>query len=396
MSVARTARFALVVAFLAAYATAALADYFDPDQTYSSLSSSVSFSTDRYLGQGTAVADGRVIFPPAAESASRVGIYDPNANSGTGSFTLSTLSVPNAEYSYYTSALMLDGRVCFVPYFKDDVAVFDPATDSLEYFPTGSTMDRKYNGGVTANDGRIIMAPYDENGVGVFDPTVDPPTFTKFTFTTHPSASGDNAYEGAAKAGNGKIVFAPYKQSTPVGIFDPETNTFSTVPHGAQSSGALFSGAAAAYGGKVVLAPVGPNDSIAVYDPDTEQVTLTPHGQGTNAFHGAASRVYDGKVILAPRDGDKIGVFDVRDNSLTLHPAPTGTGMFWSPTNASATRILLVGRSGAGHKLGVFDIETCDPFPNTMLQSIGRCGVPPCECCDLAMREMGLFVPHCA
>ena len=79
MSVARTARFALVVAFLAACATAALADYFDPDQTYSSLSTN-SFSTDRYLGQGTAVADGRVIFPPAAESASQVGIYDPNGN----------------------------------------------------------------------------------------------------------------------------------------------------------------------------------------------------------------------------------------------------------------------------------------------------------------------------
>jgi hypothetical protein len=200
MSVARTARFALVVAFLAACATAALADYFDPVQTYSSLSSSVGFSTDRYLGQGTAVADGRVIFPPAAASASRVGIYDPNGNSGTGSFTL-TLTVPSAYYSYYTSALMLDGRVCFVPYFKDKVAVFDPATDSLEYFDTGSTTDRKYNGGVAANDGRIIMAPYDEDGVGVFDPTVDPPTFTKFTFTTHPSATGNNAYEGAAKAG---------------------------------------------------------------------------------------------------------------------------------------------------------------------------------------------------
>ena len=245
------------------------------------------------------------------------------------------------------------------------------------------------------------MAPYDENGVGVFDPTVDPPTFTKFTFTTHPSATGSNAYEGAAKAGNGKIVFAPYKQSTPVGIFDPETNTFSTVPHGAQSSGAVFSGAAAAYGGKVVLAPFGPNDSIAVYDPDTEQVTLTPHGQGANAFHGAASRVYDGKVILAPRFGNKIGVFDVRDNSLTLYSPPGLPGspteaMFWSPTNASATRILMVGRSNAGHKLGVFDIETCDPFSNTtnaMIQSIGRCGVPPCESCCVAMREMGLFTP---
>jgi hypothetical protein len=399
MSVARTARFALVVAFLAACATAALADYFDPVQTYSSLSSSVGFSTDRYLGQGTAVADGRVIFPPAAASASRVGIYDPNGNSGTGSFTL-TLTVENAYYSYYTSALMLDGRVCFVPYFKDQVAVFDPATDSLEYFDTNSTTDRKYNGGVAANDGRIIMAPYDEDGVGVFDPTVDQPTFTKFTFTTHPSATGNNAYEGAAKAGNGKIVFAPYRQSTPVGIFDPETNTFSTVPHGAQSSspsGSVFSGAAAAYGGKVVLAPIGPGDSIAVYDPDTEQVTTTPHGQGMDsAFHGAASRVYDGKVILAPRDGNKIGVFDVRDNSLTLHSPtglPTGTAMFWSPTNASATRILMVGRSNAGQKLGVFDIETCDPIPNTMLQSIGRCGVPPCESCCVAMREMGLFTP---
>jgi hypothetical protein len=53
----------------------------------------------------------------------------------------------------------------------------------------------------------------------------------------------------------------------------------------------------------------------------------------------------------------------------------------------------MVGRSNAGQKLGVFDIETCDPIPNTMLQSIGRCGVPPCESCCVAMREMGLFTP---
>ena len=67
--------------------------------------------------------------------------------------------------------------------------------------------------------------------------------------------------------------------------------------------------------------------------------------------------------------------------------------LFWSPTAANATRILFVGRANAGYDLGVLDVETCDPWPNTMIPSIGRCGVPPCECCDLAMREMGLLAP---
>ena len=61
--------------------------------------------------------------------------------------------------------------------------------------------------------------------------------------------------------------------------------------------------------------------------------------------------------------------------------------------SANATRILFVGRANAGYDLGVLDVETCDPWPNTMIPSIGRCGVPPCECCDLAVREMGLLAP---
>lgn len=393
MSVARTARFALVVAFLAAYATAALANYFDPVQTYSSISTAV--TSDRYLGRGTAIADGRVIFPPAIGP--NVGIYDPSTNTLTLDATLSI----SGEYRYYSSTLLLNGKVCFVPYRRTSVAVFDPDTHTLAYFeiPTNDiSTSNKYIGGATANDGRVVMAPARENGVGVFDPTVDPPTFVKYPFGNTQvamPAAGEILYEGAAKAGNGKIVFAPYFQATPVGIFDPSTNTFSTVSHGAQSpSSIVFTGAAAAFGGKVVLAPYG--DQVAVYDPDTDDVTTTPHGMTMELpFAGAASRAYDGKVIFAPYNSDAIGVFDVRDNSLTLHDAdvPTGTSMFWSPTAANATRILFVGRANAGYDLGVLDVETCDPWPNTMIPSIGRCGVPPCECCDLAMREMGLLAP---
>ena len=397
MSVARTARFALVVAFLAACATAALADYFDPVQTYSSISTTM--NSNRYLGTGTAIADGRVIFPPAIGP--NVGIYDPSTETLTLDDTLSI----SGSYRYYFSVLMLDGRVCFIPYWRTNVAVFDPVSHTLSYFeiPTNLIYTlKKYLGGATANDGRVVMAPAYEVGVLVFDPTVDPPTFVKYDFgdaQAQMPAAGAMLYEGAAKAGNGKIIFAPYNQATPVGIFDPLTNTFSVASHGAQSTiDVVFSGAAAAYGGKVVLAPYF-GDSVGVYDPDTDKVTSTPHNltADTPHFYGAASRAYDGNVIFTPHSGNEIGVFDVRDNSLTTHSPtglPTGTGMFWSPTPANATRILLVGRANSAQKLGIFDIETCDPWPNTMIQSIGRCGVPPCESpCDLAMREMGLLVP---
>ena len=398
MSVARTARFALVVAFLAACATAALADYFDPVQTYSSIDTDM---TDRYLGTGTAIADGRVIFPPAIGG--KVGIYDPS----TETLTLDENLSISGSYRYYYSVLMLDGRVCFIPYWRTDVAVFDPDSHTLAYFeiPTELiTHQKKYLGGATANDGRVVMAPAYETGILVFDPSVDQPTFVKYGFgDAQMSTSIMPYYEGAAKAGNGKIIFAPYFQATPVGIFDPLTNTFSTASHGAQSTNnVVFSGAAAAYGGKVVLAPYF-GDSVAVYDPDTDKVTSTPHNLTADYphFYGAASRAYDGNVIFTPHSGNAIGVFDVRDNSLTTHSPtglPTGGGVFWSPTPANATRILLVGRTNSPIcnciRMGIFDIETCDPWPNTMIQSIGRCGVPPCESpCDLAMREMGLLVP---
>jgi hypothetical protein len=396
MSAARTARFALVVAFLAACATAALADYFDPVQTYSSIDTDM--TSDRYLGTGTAIADGRVIFPPAIGG--KVGIYDPS----TETLTLddSPEMYISGSYRYYFSVLMLDGRVCFIPYWRTDVAVFDPDSHTLAYFEIPTDLiahQKKYLGGATANDGRVVMAPAYETGVLVFDPSVDQPTFVKYGFGDALMQASMPYYEGAAKAGNGKIIFAPYFQATPVGIFDPLTNTFSTASHGATSANnVVFSGAAAAYGGKVVLAPYF-GDSVGVYDPDTDKVTSTPHNltADTPHFYGAASRAYDSNVIFTPHSGNEIGVFDVRDNSLTTHSPtglPTGTGMFWSPTPANATRILLVGRTNSPIRMGIFDIETCDPWPNTMIQSIGRCGVPPCESpCDLAMREMGLLVP---
>ena len=396
MSVARTARFALVVAFLAACATPALADYFDPVQTYSSISTTM--NSNRYLGTGTAIADGRVIFPPAIGP--NVGIYDPSTETLTLDDTLSI----SGSYRYYFSVLMLDGRVCFIPYWRTNVAVFDPVSHTLSYFeiPTNLIYTlKKYLGGATANDGRVVMAPAYEVGVLVFDPTVDPPTFVKYDFgdaQAQMPAAGAMLYEGAAKAGNGKIIFAPYNQATPVGIFDPLTNTFSVASHGAQSTiDVVFSGAAAAYGGKVVLAPYY-GDSVAVYDPDTDEVTTTPHNLTADSphFYGAVSRAYDGNVIFSPHSSNAVGVFDVRDNSLTLHSPtglPTGESMFWSPTEANATRILLVGRTNSAQRLGIFDVIPCDPWPYTLISSIGACGKPTCECCHLKMRDMGLMVP---
>jgi hypothetical protein len=135
-----------------------------------------------------------------------------------------------------------------------------------------------------------------------------------------------------------------------------------------------------------------------VYDPDTDEVTTTPHNLTADSphFYGAVSRAYDGNVIFSPHSSNAVGVFDVRDNSLTLHSPtglPTGESMFWSPTEANATRILLVGRTNSAQRLGIFDVIPCDPWPYTLISSIGACGKPTCECCHLEMRDMGLMVP---
>ena len=397
MGIARTRR-ALVAAFLAAHATAALATYFDPVQTYSSIpTTSAGFANgDRHYGQGVAVPDGRVIYPPALGT--YVGIYDPSTNTFAPNVSLAI----SGSYKYYTAAPLLDGRACFVPYWAEQVTVFDPATNGLEHIPipTAHRSDqKKYIGGATANDGRGVMAPALENGVGVFDP--DAKTFVKYDFDPLPAPAGTFLYQGAAKAGNGKIVFAPYSTVVPVGIFDPSTNTFYTLPHGAASVDPLvavvFNGAAAAYGGRVVLAPYYA-DSIGVYDPVSDEVTLIPHNRTDRPFFDAAPRAYDGKVIFAPYNVNEFGIFDARDNALSWHPLGDAylgkTSMFWMATAANATRILFTGRTSVGYELGVFD-ATCGAAPKTMLQSTGSCfDPPPCtECCHLRKKAMGLNVP---
>ena len=119
--------------------------------------------------------------------------------------------------------------------------------------------DAQFKGGALANDGRVVFAPAaDHSFVGVFDPETD--TFTKFIAegpggliefgATHP-------FKGAARLGDGRVAFAP-AQATFVGVFDPATGLFAKHDLPASLGGVTiekFGGAAATPDGCAVFSP---------------------------------------------------------------------------------------------------------------------------------------------
>ena len=119
---------------------------------------------------------------------------------------------------------------------------------------------------------------------------------------------------GSAVVGN-KAYFGPYTQEN-VGVFDTDTNAFSTIGASGLLSGGnsqMYAGAAAV-GSKVVFAPYNYNVVLVLDTTDNSFSTVaTVSGGGSRLYMGATA--LGTKVYMAPVTATHVGIFDVETNT---------------------------------------------------------------------------------
>eukprot|EP00966_Prymnesium_polylepis_P286524 6618565-Prymnesium_polylepis.2 len=118
-------------------------------------------------------------------------------------------------------------------------------------------------------------------------------------------------FGGAATASNGLIVFAPHNADV-VGIFDPESRSFSSVDITATiQSDYKYSGAVVQNG----LVWFAPNNAraVGVFDPVSRAFWTHDISQWmlTNEYYAGAAATLDGRVVLVPHRSSKAGVLKV-------------------------------------------------------------------------------------
>jgi len=141
------------------------------------LSDAPSFRTQSVNRSGFATSaaapDGKVIF--VTRTADAIVIFDP-ANGNFETIETETMlpfaaSRSHGSVMFRSSVMSADGKMVLVPANADEVAIFDPASKTLELVDTYINREGwKFEGGALAPNGNIIFAPGSVDEVGVFDP----------------------------------------------------------------------------------------------------------------------------------------------------------------------------------------------------------------------------------
>lgn len=166
-------------------------------------------------------------------------------------------------------------------------------------------------------------------------------------------AIGSQAYDGAVVTENGKVIFIPSNASN-FGIFDPETETFSTGAANPNPGNNTFSGGVLLPDGRIMCVPSN-HANVGLYDPATDTYTDGPaHGQGTVGVFTSAAQVADGRVVLCPNDATNVGLFDPSNDTYSDGPVwDPADGLHLSATTMTDGRVLFVAWTAAS--FWVFD-----------------------------------------
>jgi len=237
------------------------------------------------------------------------------------------------------------------------VYTYSQTIDKVEITSVGYT-ESTSSGGSFVSDGRLVLCPgTTATQVGVFDPETN--SFSQYGSVT------PGRYTGAATTADDRVVFTP-TYAKYVGLFDPSSNTFSEIDISSSittanpSANPLFTGPGAlAANGDVIFAPYDEN-AVGVFTPTSDTfttVSISSFSLGTNLFIGACAANTGNAVYLSPRNSDKIGIFDPTTSTFTVKDisAQISTDLkFRGCTSASNDKIIF-------HKWGATGIGVYVP-----------------------------------
>lgn len=269
----------------------------------------------------------------------------------------------------YTAGVVLpNSNVLMIPASSNhDLGIYNPNDDTFSTLGISLSVNNAFAGGVLAPNGKVILVPNGSSSpstippiVGIYDPDTN-------TYTNGPTVPNIGRFIGGVLAPNGKVIFAPRSQPT-IGIYDPVSNTYTNGPAHGQNNSSAYWGAVLAPNGKVILVP-GDSEYVGIYDPIANTFTQGPaHGEsgaGTKYTGGVVAP--NGKVIFAPRDAAHIGIYDPITNTFTRGPAHgEGFNAFYGGVLAPNGKVILVpdGRSSSPQDPSEY-IGIYDPIANT-------------------------------
>jgi len=249
-----------------------------------------------------------------------------------------------SEGKFIGAATAPNGLVVFPPWeilggiLK--VGLFDPVTelfstvDVTAEVTADGTSTRPFSGAVTANNGLIVFVPNAANAVGLFNAGTQ--SLSTYDISSYGLPSGKFIFGAPAPTGN-VVYFAPFAAGA-IGKFDAGTSAFTTIDISSYlpspAPGYKFCGAALV-AGRVVFAPRTITTGIGVLDTSTDSfkvVNITgmmpEHPSNHGQLFAGATATADGKVVMAPRGGQLVGVYDVQAEALsTIDVTNSGMGV---------------------------------------------------------------------
>lgn len=258
---------------------------------------------------GVLIPDGRVIFIPLLQN--QIGIFDPKTNALT--LTGSTAEA-GSSYIFHNGCLLPDGRVFFCPFQATRFGVFNPASGVYTSYASANmpTNNFNYGGSVVAPNGKVVCAPYRANNIGVFDPVTN-------TFTTYagPGSTLD-VFLSAVAVPDGRVIMIPFGNNLNpgrVGIFNTITNTYTSVSTGANAF-QIYLGGVLVPDGRIIMIPNTAQTHIGVFNTNTNIFSTLPASSINQAYCGGCL-LPDGTVFFSPHSATNYGIFNPLTNIFT-------------------------------------------------------------------------------
>ena len=179
-----------------------------------------------------------------------------------------------------------------------------------------------YYGALLAPDGRVIYTPGGSGNVGIFNPNTN--SFT--TILVGAVGSGLPWLSGCVLP-DGRIAWCPEGgvAGRGVGIFNSASGVF-TSTNGSVTATDTYGWGCLTSDGRMVVPADGPSTAanIGVFNPATNSFTTYAAGQAGLSTSGGipykgACTVPDGRTVFTPYGGANVGVFDQNTNSYTTY-----------------------------------------------------------------------------
>ena len=254
--------------------------------------------------------DGRIIVAPQIPASTSMGIFNP----ATNLFTTIAAGGITANYAFGGATIIPDGRVIFCPFRIPGIGIYNPATNIFTTVSGGLTAYPGHAGTCLLPNGKVLFAPYDNPLIGIFDPV----TLTYRTAANLPGyAAGSDNLGGTVALPDGRVIFTGVTAAY-ILIYNYVTNTYTTFTNSSYLANQYWGGAWLP-DGTVAFTPTGATRHIGIFNPNTNSFTTIPIVLGN--YLGTGKLLPNGLLWHNPYNTAYYGLYNYVTKSYLTGPA---------------------------------------------------------------------------